>query len=84
VGRRGVGRVEGEGVWVNDALKRRRPSCVYSGPDRCPQQPRPYHEENGRRVEQFGTTGYPINAPQWPTGPELVQHGFIGLAKSCL
>jgi len=27
---------------------------------------RPYYEENRCQVEQFGTTGYPINAPQWP------------------
>jgi len=66
VGRRVVEREEGEGGWANDALKHRLPSCVYSGTDRCPQQPRPYHEESGRRMEQFGTTGYPINAPQWP------------------
>jgi len=58
------GRVEGEGWWVNNALRHRQPSCVQSVPDRWPQQPGSYHEESRRRVEQFGTTGYPINAPQ--------------------
>ena len=61
-----VGREEGESGWVNDALRHRQPSCVHSGPDRCPQQPWPYHEESGHWVEQFWSTGYPINAPQWP------------------
>jgi len=54
------------GGWVNDALRHRWPSCVHSGPDRWPQQPWPYHKESGRQVEQLETTGYPINAPQWP------------------
>jgi len=36
-GRRGVWRVEGEDGWINDALRHRRPSCVYSGPGRWPQ-----------------------------------------------
>jgi len=39
--------------------------CTVHGPERCSQQPRPYHEENRRQVEQFGTTCHPINAPQW-------------------
>jgi len=38
VGRRGVGRVEGEGRWVNDTLRHMN-NCVHSGPDRWPQQP---------------------------------------------
>jgi len=25
-----------------------------------------YHEESRHQVEQFGTTDYPVNAPQWP------------------
>jgi len=25
-----------------------------------------YHEESRHQAEQFGTTGYPINALQWP------------------
>jgi len=66
VGGRGVGKMEGEGGWVNDALRHRRPSCVHSGPDRWPQQPPPYHEESRHRVEQFGTTCHLIKAPQWP------------------
>jgi len=36
---KGVGGWErgGEGGWVNDVLRHRRPSCVHSGPDRWPQ-----------------------------------------------
>jgi len=36
-GERGMGRVEGEAGWVNDAFRHRQPSCVHSGPDRWPQ-----------------------------------------------
>jgi len=63
---KGVGRVEGEGGWVNDALRHRRPSCVHSGPDRWPQQPPPYHEPCRRTMGQNWTPSYPINAPQEP------------------
>jgi len=35
-GGRGMERVEGEGGWVKDALRHRRPSCVHSRPDRWP------------------------------------------------
>jgi len=66
VGRKDVGRVEGEGGWVNNALRHRRPSCVHSGPNRWPQQPLPYHEESRRQVKQFGTTFRLIKASQWP------------------
>jgi len=39
---------------------------VHSEPDRWPQQPCPYYKESRCQVEQFGTTGHPINSPQWP------------------
>jgi len=35
----GGGWVKREDGWIKDALRRRRPSCVHSGPDRWPQQP---------------------------------------------
>jgi len=44
VGGRGVGRVESDGRWVNDALRHRRPSFVHNWPDRWLQQPLPYNE----------------------------------------
>jgi len=37
MGGRGVGRVEGEGGWVNNVFRHRQQSCVHSGPDRWPQ-----------------------------------------------
>jgi len=61
---KGVGRVEGEGGWVNDALRHRRPSYVHSGPDRWPQQPLLYHELSRRAMGQNWTPSYPINATQ--------------------
>jgi len=66
MGGRGVGRVEGEGGWANDALRHRRPSCVHSGPGRWPRQPLPCHKLCRHTMGQNWTPSHPINAPQGP------------------
>jgi len=68
----GVGRMEGVGGCVNDALRHRRPSYMHSGPDRWPEQPRPYYKPSRRTMGQNWTPNYPINVPQ---GPHSVYYG---------
>jgi len=66
------------GCWINDARRHRRPSCVHSGPDRWPQQPRPYNKVYRCIMGQNWTPNYPINAPQ---GPRMVYYGSLWLDR---
>jgi len=67
----GNGEDGGGGVWVNNALRHRRPNYVHSGPDRVTAA-LTIPEPSRRAIGQNWTPSYPINAPQ---GPHRVFYG---------
>jgi len=81
-GARGVGRVKGEGGWVNDAFRHRRPSCVYSGPDIWPQQPDHTTRRADIKWNSLGPQATLLMHPSDHTGSVWVLCGLIGSAKS--
>jgi len=76
-GRRGVGRVEREGRWVNDAL--RHSDQVVCTVGQTDGHSSPDHEWNS-----LGLQATLLMYPSGPTWSELVLHSLTGSAKSRL